>query len=166
MKKLYTCLILLFTFNTLSAQQQAPKGADKIIIKNAKSASDNFLAVKLILAEKGIEISSQDKDIFQLKTGVIPITKYGAGAYYVVFCKDNSIQLIGMFNTGIELNMLVKDTDPFIQIVNRGMKGSLFKEAWIAMNSLAESFGGDISYIGGTDNMVKVKPQLKKDDVY
>ncbi|SDJ95185.1 hypothetical protein SAMN04487898_105135 [Pedobacter sp. ok626] len=166
MKKIYTILIVLLACNMLFAQQQAPKGSDKIIIKNDKSASDNFISVKLILAEKGIEIASQDKDIYQLKTGVAPVTKYGAGAYYVVFCKDNSIRLTGMFNTGFQLNMLVKDTDPLIQIVNRGMKGSLFNEAWKAMNELAATLGGDISYTGGIDDMVKIKPDPKKNDVY
>lgn len=162
--RLYTLLLLLFAFNATNAQQQAPKGADKIIIKNDKSAADNFLAVKMILAEKGIEIASQDKDIYQIKTGVTPITKYGAGAYYIIFCKDNSIQLTGMFNTGLELNILVKDNDPFKQIVNR--KLGLFAESWKAMNALAVSFGGEVEYIGVADNMVKVKQEPKKDDVY
>jgi hypothetical protein len=69
--KVNLLLLLLFTCALAHAQQ---KGCDKILIKNDKSASDNFLDVKLILAEKGIEIASIDKDIFQLKTGVTPIT--------------------------------------------------------------------------------------------
>ncbi|WP_316817306.1 hypothetical protein [Pedobacter nyackensis] len=164
MKKIYTLLFLLFACYSVQAQQQAPKGADKILIKNDKTASENFVAVKLILAEKGIEIASTDKDICQIKTGVTPVTKHGAGAYYVVFCKDNSIQLSGYFNTGLELNTLVKDTDPFMQIVNRKM--GLWGESWKAMNALAASFGSDIQYLGGAENMVKVKQEPKKDDVY
>lgn len=162
MKKIYLQLIMLFAFNILMAQQ---KGADKIIIKNARLASDNFLSVKLIFAEKGIEITSQDKDVFQMKTVVTPITKYGAGSYYIVFCKDNSIQITGYFNTGLELNTLVKDTDPFKQIVNR--KGGLWGEAWKAMNNLALLFGQDIQYVGGEElKKVTTKRDKYKDDVY
>lgn len=141
------------------------KGASKIIIKTDKDASENFIAVKLILAENGIEIASQDKDIHQLKTGVTPVTKYGAGAYYVVFCKNNSIQLSGFFNTGLELNTLVKDTDPFKQIVNRKM--GLWGESWKAMNNLATLFGGEVEYLGGEEvKKVNSKRDLYKDDVY
>jgi ABC-type transporter Mla subunit MlaD len=52
--------------------------------------------------------------------------------------------LTGYFNTGLELNTLVKDTDAFKQIVNR--KLGLFGESWKSMNALAASFGSDIEY--------------------
>jgi hypothetical protein len=163
--KLYTLLLLVFACVMTHAQQQVPKNANKIVVKNDKTAADNFLAVKLILAEKAIEIASQDKDIYQVKTGVTPITKYGAGAYYVIFCKDNSIQLSGYFNTGLELNTLVKDTDPFKQIVNRKM--GLYGESWRAMNDLAIQLGSDIEYLGGEVKPVtRAKRDLFKDDVY
>jgi hypothetical protein len=157
MKKLLLSLVLLTTITISNGQAQ--KGADKIIIRNDKSASDNFMAVKLVLAEKGIEIASQDKDIYQLKTGIIPISRYGAGAYYVLLCSENKIQLTGYFNTGLELNALVKDTDPFKRIVNRNL--GLYGEAWRAMNALALQLGNDVTYTG-----TFVKQEPKKDDVY
>lgn len=153
MKKICLIVLFVFTCNVLLAQQQAPKLADKILVKNDKSASDNFLAVKLSFAEKGIEIVSQDADIKQFKTGLMPLLKSGAKIYYIVFCKDNTIQFTGFFNTGIEApkSILIQDGDPFRPIVNRGMKGSYFAEAWKAMNILALTFGSDIQYLGGKE---------------
>lgn len=154
MKKLITLLLTVLPFLTIAQE----KGTDKIIIKTDKTVEENFKTVKLQLAEKGIEIASQDADIHQIKTGVTPITKYGASAYYIIFCKDNEIQIKGMFNTGIVMGGMVKDTDPFRQIVNR--KLGLYGVSWQSILALAKQFGTDISY---SDAPVR---QVIKDDVY
>lgn len=77
----------------------------------------------------------------------------------MLFCSNNKIQLTGYFNTGLELSTLVKDTDPFKQIVNRTL--GLYGESWKAMNTLALQLGNDVMYTGAF-----VKPVAKRDDVY
>ncbi|MBC6112989.1 hypothetical protein ACFOG5_09720 [Pedobacter fastidiosus] len=145
MKILMLTLISILTLNLYAQEVPIPRGADKIIVKNNKTASENFIAVKQNLAEKGIEIAKQDKDIFQIKTGITPITKYGASAYYIIFCQDNQISVKGLFNTGIVINNMMQDT--YQQIANR--KLGLNKVSFQSMVTLAKSFGSELLYEGG-----------------
>lgn len=142
MKKLLIFAALITLTFGIYAQDKAPKDVNKIIIKTDKSASDNFILVKQVLAENGIEIASQDKDINQIKTGVTPITKYGASAYYLFFCKDNTIVLNGLFNSGVKIN--VNDSDPFTTIKNKRL--GLWGVSFDAMQKLALKLGKNISY--------------------
>jgi len=155
-------LTLTLSIFSLVIYAQAPKGTNKIIVINSKSASDNFLAVKQQLAENSIAIASQDKDIFQIVTGNIP-AKSGANYQYIIFCKEKSIAITGKFTTGIEMNwgfgITAKDDE--MKIVNKGMSGSIFKKAFTAMEDFAKSLGGEITY-GAVIKEVKVK----KDDAY
>jgi hypothetical protein len=125
------------------AQQEAPKWTDKIIVSSDGTAEENFIKTKQSLAEKGIEIASQDKDIFQIKTGDIP-TQWGGTQYYVIFCKDKTIQITGNAKSGIKLSL--RDADPYAPIVNRGMKGSILKESFKLMDSFAKTINGEIKY--------------------
>jgi len=117
-----------------------------IVIKNNHSAEENLLLVKKALAEKGIEISSQDKDILQLKTGITPVSKLGYSAYYIIYCKTNQIQINGLYNTGDKVitSGVTINNDPFQKIyyTKWGGNGYAFK----AMNDLAKSLGENLEY--------------------
>jgi outer membrane lipopolysaccharide assembly protein LptE/RlpB len=130
-----------------------PKNSSMIIVTNIQSASENLLLVKKNLAENGIEISEQDKDIFQLKTGLTPVNKNGYSAYYIIYCKDGSIQTNGLYNTGnkeITIGEKVVTTsasmsnDPFRKIYYSKYGGSAY--AFKAMHDLAKSFGNNLQY--------------------
>jgi len=127
--------------------QEIPKKADRIIVANDKTASENFILVKQILADKGIEIANQDKDINQIKSGSISITKYGANGYFIFNCKDKNVLVTGMFKAGYEVSIGgVKGTDDFESIAFKGMNGSLYKASFEKMNDFAKLLGKDIKY--------------------
>lgn len=142
-------MVVLLPFITIAQE----KGADKIIISNTNTANDNFIKVKLELAEQGFEIATQDKDIFQLKTGNKNL-QGGKSFYYLIFCKDKQINIQGFFTTS-RVGM-VQITDEPIQY----RKGGLYTQTWKAMVDLVGKFG-ELSYVGGI-----MKPLAKADDVY
>lgn len=147
--------LLLVSFLSFA---QAPKGASKIIVNNTKSAADNFLLVKQQLAENSIGIAQQDKDVFQIVTNTIN------GKYiYVIFCKDNAIQITGTYTTGydVHLGFGIIDKDEASKITNRGMSGSIIKRSFQSMESFAKALGTNITY---GDVQTTKKPQ--NDDAY
>lgn len=154
MKKLILSIAFLVVCNIAVYSQLAPKGANKIIIKNNKTASDNFLFVKQFLAENSIQILSQDRDVNQVTTGVIR-GKWGTNVKYVLFCKDNSIALSGSFYGGYELSLGgVVAKDDSLPIVN---KGGSSKNAFETMDVFAKKLGTEIFYEGG-----KEQKEIKK----
>src|ERR1700754_3301190 len=95
MKKITWLILLVLCSLTTFAQTAIPKGANKILVANTKTAADNFLFAKRILAEKGVEILNQDKDVLQIRSGNVLVK--GTSAYYVIiYCKDQQLQVVGM----------------------------------------------------------------------
>lgn len=141
--------------------QEIPKKSDKIIVTSTLTAEQNFIKVKQQLADIGIDIATQDRDIFQIKTGDIA-TKWGGTLYYVIFCKEGHIQITGNAKTGIKLGLM--DADPYSPIVFRGMKGSMTKESFMLMNEFAKKLGNNIEYQSSV--MVNEPKKNNNDDTY
>lgn len=145
MKKLSTLFILSIIYFTSYAQ--APKKANSIIVSNSNTAEQNFVLVKKALAEGNIEIGNQDKDVFQIKSGLINITKSGTNGYYFFNCRQNEIIIKGQYRSGLDIEIAgVKTIDDFTPIENIGMKGSTTKKAFLKMDEFAAKLGGDLSY--------------------
>lgn len=145
MKNILLSFFILISINLFG--QEIPKKANKIIVSNEKMAADNFVFVKQLLADKGIEIANQDKDINQIKSGNVVITKYGASGYFIFNCKDKSVIVTGMFKAGYEVSFGgVKGTDDYQTIEYRGMSGSLFRASFEKMNDFAKLLGPTLKY--------------------
>lgn len=122
-----------------------PKNSSVIIVQNDLTAKENLLFVKKTLAENGIEISSEDKDVLQIKTGLMPIDKLGYSAFYIIYCKDKSIRINGLFNTGDKniIGVIIND-DPFRKIYYQQWGGEAI--SFRSMNEFAKTLGNDIKY--------------------
>ena len=148
----YTSLVTFAqddVYNTKSNtfKSTAIKKADRIVIANEKSAAENFIMVKQMLSDNDIEITSQDKDIFQIKSGQITITRGGASGYYNFNCRQGKIVVTGFYKAGYDLNIWgVIAKDEYTKIQNRGMGGSITKEAWNKMDLFSQKLGEKITY--------------------
>jgi hypothetical protein len=133
MKKLLLLLLLLPVF---SIAQVIPGKANQITVVNNETAYANFIDVKLLLAKKGIEIASLDKDAFQIESG--PISIEGAGtSYYIFICRDDKIIITGKTKY---------NSDIFETIANTGAKETPKKVSFDAMNDLAKLLGAKLEY--------------------
>lgn len=145
-------ILLLLVLPFVGLSQEIPKKADIIVISNDKSASENFILVKQTLSDNGIEISSQDRDVFQIKGGPIAASKNAVTSFYLFKCKDNSIVMTGKFKSGIELNLGgTTATDELDVISNRGMSGSMYKRSFNSMNDFAKKLGNNVAYKSSKD---------------
>jgi hypothetical protein len=127
MRKLYTFFLLMTMHSAFCQEAEIPRKADICIISNALYAKDNYLMVKRSLSDHNIEIGSQDMEVFQIKSGLVPVKKLnGAVAYYIILCKDSTVMIKGMAKGGISLQLYgVKSEDNYEAIRNVGMKGSI-----------------------------------------
>jgi hypothetical protein len=159
MSKIIAAILITFLAGSAMAQDDvygiksntykstAIKKADRIIISNEKSSAENFLLVKQILSDSDIEIASQDKEIFQIKSGQIPITRGGASSYYNFNCRQGKIVVTGFYKGGYDLDIGgVISKDEYTRIQNRGMGGSITKEAWNKMDIFSQKLGDRITY--------------------
>lgn len=145
----YLCFSQDDVFGTKASTKNslAIKRADKIIVANEKPAAENFLMVKQVLSDNDIEIVSQDKDIFQIKSGQITVTRGGASSYYNFNCRQGKIVVTGFYKAGYDLNIGgVIAKDEYTKIQNRGMGGSITKEAWNKMDIFSQKLGDKITY--------------------
>lgn len=133
-----TVIILILTSLLFQNEPVAPKGAKQIIISNSRAGIDNFKYVKGQLADRGVEITNQDQDIFQIKTGFIE-GKKGIMNYYLIRCKENTISISGFYISPVDGTVGA--------IENVGMKGSLAKITFESMLSFSYSLDkGDFSF--------------------
>ena len=157
MKKLI--LLLLLAVPTFAkAQTEIPKGSDKIVVNNTRSAEDNFKLAKQLLADDDIEILSQDKDIFQIITGGVRISN-DAKFSYLINCREGKVTITGTWGTTIGLNMGGITSSPSTYAVT--YKGGQ-KELFNRMDTFAKQLG-DLQY---HITYTAPKPKKNKDDVY
>lgn len=158
MKKLIL-LLLLAVPALANAQTEIPKGSDKIVVVNNRTAADNFILAKQILADESIEILSQDKDIFQIKTGRIRATDNGSYSY-LINCRDGKVTVTGTWGTtnGIQVGFLTQSPSTYAVTYKGGQK-----ELFNRMNEFAKQLGDDVQYVV---SYTAPKPRKNNDDVY
>jgi hypothetical protein len=157
MKKLIL-LLLLAVPALANAQTEIPKGSDKIVVNNTRSAEDNFKLAKQLLADDDIEILSQDKDIFQINTGGVRISN-DAKFSYLINCREGKVTITGTWGTTIGLNMGGITSAPSTYAVT--YKGGQ-KELFNRMDTFAKQLA-DVQYV---ITYTAPKPKKNKDDVY
>ena len=99
------------------------------------------------LLDNDFEIEKRDSELFTIKTGFKPLKR--TGNFYLNFrCKANSIEIKGYFNSGISVELYgVQSEDTLEEIVNRGMKGSVFKNAFIEMFNFSKLIGENFTFM-------------------
>lgn len=158
MKKLIIILIVLPSF-VWAQGIEIPKNSDKIIVVNQLTAEQNFIKAKQALADKDIEVASQDRDIYQIKTGRIRSSDNG-GYTFLINCKDGKISITGTWGSNLGLNVGgITQGSSIYSIKYKGTEKYFFNQ----MNDLAKELGTEIQY---QTTIVMVKPKVNKDDVY
>lgn len=149
MKKYLITLILISTFNFAFCQndiKDVPKMTTKIIVSNVKTGIENYQFVLNSLLDNDFGIDNKDSDLLIIKTEVKPAKD--TGSYYLSLrCKDNLIEVKGYFKMGMTLKFGgVNLEDDFDEIVNRGMKGSLYKNIFTEMFEFSKLLGEDLTF--------------------
>ncbi|MEJ5962795.1 hypothetical protein [Pedobacter immunditicola] len=159
MKKLTLLLLLLLPFVGYS-QTEIPKNSDKIIVINKLTAADNFIKAKQALADLDIEILSQDRDIFQIKTGKIRSTDNGSYAY-LINCREGKISITGTWGTNLGLNVgMISQGPSNYAIKYKGLQKFIFNK----MNDFALKLGDKLEY--QTSEVIAQTRPKGNDDLY
>ncbi|MGQ1786902.1 MULTISPECIES: hypothetical protein [unclassified Saccharicrinis] len=148
MKQILTILVFTVLFTPkLLFSQDAPKKANGIIVKTDKSHLDLYKSTLPFLVDEGYEFQLLEKDAGIIQTKPHSIN----GGQIKLMCsirqKDSTtiIKITGLCTIGtISLGGISDDS--WSKVTNRGMKGSLFKNAWIHMESIAKKIDGTIEY--------------------
>lgn len=105
-----TLLLLSLIFITQISQSQSseinnpPKKAWKILIRNNKSAEENFTMVGKILIENDYQIEKKDKEFLTFQTSPKNLRKLNASYYFNFYFKDSLIVLTGMSKINIPID--------------------------------------------------------------
>ncbi len=134
---------LLIAF-AVSAQNTAnlPKKANTIIISNNLVYSDNYREVSRLLIQSGYGIEYSDKDIGVITTGSKGIKNSEIKLNFLI--DKNRITITGNFSTSV-LEGVTGTSGTWMQIENKGMRGSLTRDAWNEMLSIGSDLSGTIS---------------------
>lgn len=135
--------LLFFSLNCFG--QDAPKGTNKIIIKDTLTADQNYTLIGRTLAENGYTIESKDKEFGIIKSG--PKSALGTRTtYFLTFSiKDNGIVIAGQVNPNLSMQFSGMKIEPsYSPIINRG--GGSWGRAFKEMDGFASLLGGDKSY--------------------
>lgn len=126
--------------------QDIPKKATQIFIHNDKTQGENFILISKFLLDEAIEIKSRDKELGVISSDVFKRGK-GHPVALTFFCQDSIVRITGKFKMGMELNFgSVTATDDFEQIINKGMKGSIYEKSFRSMNDIALLLGNQLTY--------------------
>lgn len=139
--------ILILLMCSISAQSQIPNKATKIIIRNDKTASENFDFVAKSLIQNDYSLDSKDKELFLIKTQPKQVNKW-TGMYYLnIVTVDNEIRISGQMNSGQEVSTgLVTIASQWEPISFKGLNKSLYKLAFNHMDSFASKLEGTKQY--------------------
>lgn len=146
MKTKLLLLIIALLPLSLIAQEKAPKRAAQILVKTDNPDEDNFKSVTKFLLSEAIDIDSRDSELGLITTAPF---RYDKSPLMVLtfYINDDAIRLTGRFKSGFDLDLGgVIAKDDFEKIENRGMKGSVFQNAFAAMQDIALRLGSNISY--------------------
>ena len=141
MKTLTLLLFLLFPLAGFT-QNEIPKNSVKILVRNDKTAPDNFTYVKQALADADIEILNQDRDVFQIKTGKI-IFNGNANYSYLFNCKDGKISITGTWTNNLSVNSGMISQEGYTNVIQyTGKQKDIFNK----MNDFAKKLGEKLEY--------------------
>lgn len=130
--------IVQVSFSQTNSIENPPKRTWKILIKNGKSAEENFTLVGKTILENDFQIEKNDKEFLSIQTSPKNLKKLNALYYLNFLVKDSLIILTGMSKINLSLNYgNVTSESSYDKIINKGMKGSVAKESFNEMWNLA-----------------------------
>ena len=137
--KILILILLLFcttqlTFSQSTSIEDPPKKTWKILIRNNKSAEENFTLIGKTIIENDFSIEKKDKEFFSIQTSPIRLEKLNALYYLNFITKDSLIILTGMSKINLSINYGgVTSESSYDKIINKGMNGSVAKESFKEM---------------------------------
>ena len=133
-------LILISLIPMLCLGQNAPKWTNQIKVKGTY-----YSTVAQALIEKGFMLDKTDKDLQLITTSPRTFKGLGSSVKLQVYIKDSSAYITGQFK--LEVKLFKNSEESFEAIVNRGMKGSEYKNTFDLMDDFAKSLKGEITYV-------------------
>lgn len=136
-------LCIFFVYGTVSSQSKSnitpPKNTVKIIIKNSSDKSSNFNLIAQTIIDNDFSIDKKDNEFFIIETA--PKLSNDKTSTYILklVAKDNLIVLTGFAKSRINSNF-ADIPEEYEKIINKGMKGSIFKDQFNSMFSFAKLF--------------------------
>ncbi|WP_281631226.1 hypothetical protein [Flavobacterium luteolum] len=133
--------ITQISFSQNNSIDNPPKKTWKILIKNDKSAEENFTLVGRTILENDFQIEKKDNDFLSIQTSPKNLEKLNAIYYLNFVIKDSLIILTGMSKLNISINLGgITSESSYEKIINRGMRGSVFKESFNEMLKFSTLF--------------------------
>lgn len=141
--KLYIIALLL---PSISVAQEIPKHTNAISVKSV-----SFNDIALALTEAGYFIDKKDSalgTIITLPKQNIRVSSNNGNVIIQVRIKDSTAIITGQYNWNVEAKtgFLNNDFRTYETIEKRGMKGSLFLQAFNRLNDFALSFKKEVTY--------------------
>lgn len=136
-------LILLFFPASLFAQQKK----DSKVIVTVSDTSNLFNRVALQFYERGYTLEQKDQQVGFISTTEKPLKKTSGSVKIRALIKDSTITFTAVNALDIEVEILgIKSERTFEPVGFFGAKNSINMKSWNEMKSIAESFGGTITY--------------------
>jgi len=131
--------VIQFSFSQSNSIDNPPKKTWKILIKNNKSAEENFTLIGNTIIENDFSIEKKDKEFLSIQTSPKSLQKLNALYYFNFTFKDRLIILTGMSKVNISMNFGgITSESSYDKIINKGMKGSVYKESFNEMLKFAK----------------------------
>ncbi|MEC5165160.1 hypothetical protein RCH18_000885 [Flavobacterium sp. PL11] len=136
-------LCIFFVYGIVSSQSKSnitpPKNTVKIIIKNSSDKISNFNLIAQTIIDNDFSIDKKDNEFFIIETA--PKLSNDKTSTYILklVAKDNLIVLTGFAKSRINSNF-ANIPEEYEKIINKGMKGSIFKDQFNSMFSFAKLF--------------------------
>lgn len=135
------CIFLIY--GIVSSQSKSivtpPKNTVKIIIKNSSDKSSNFNLIAQTIIDNDFSIDKKDSEFFIIETAPKLSNDKTSTFILKLVAKDNMIVLTGVAKSRINANF-ASIPEEYEKIINKGMKGSIFKEQFNSMFSFAKLF--------------------------
>lgn len=135
------CIFLIY--GIASSQSKSiitpPKNTVKIIIKNSSDKSSNFDLIAQTIIDNDFSIDKKDSEFFIIETAPKLSNDKTSTFILKLVAKDNMIVLTGVAKSRINANF-ASIAEEYEKIINKGMKGSIFKDQFNSMFSFAKLF--------------------------
>lgn len=150
MNRLYlSCLLLIATGANaqITAKEQPPKKASKIIVLTKDTSNILFDKIVVTLFDQGFQIETKDEKLKIISTKERPMKKGNFLTKIQARINDTAIVFTSTMALGFQMEILgTKMEQTFDPVTYSGMKGSYMRVAWNELEEIARQFGDKIVY--------------------
>lgn len=136
---IYLLIAIIVGLATKCFAQVAPKKTNRIIVNTFGNKDWNYDKVMYALIDQGYEIEKNEREFGIIKTALKPVKGLNASYYLYITTKDSTVTIKGNVIVNVSIAVGYAKIEPsYSDIENKGMKGSVLKESFAAMDLFAK----------------------------